>query len=182
MNPWWLRRARDVLYGGGVIAYATEAVWGLGCLPDELAAVQRILAIKRRPAHKGLILIAAHWHQLAPWVALKAPPAAASAHWPGHVTCLLPAAAGVSPLIRGQHTRIAVRISAHPGVRALCEAAGSALISTSANRAGRPAARSALEVRRQLAAEPDLILPGQTGGAAQASRIIDPDTDRIIRA
>ncbi|MGJ8668919.1 MAG: L-threonylcarbamoyladenylate synthase [Oceanococcus sp.] len=178
---WHIRRSRDVLRCGGVIAYPTEAVWGLGCLPSDLDAVARILQIKRRPANKGLILIAAEWSQLHPWVADAQAPLSTAQYWPGHVTCLVNAADGISPLICGEHPRVAVRLSAHPLVRALCNATGSALISTSANRHGRATPRNAWALWRQLGKDVDSIVPGACGHAQQASRIIDPTSGTILR-
>ena len=104
-SPWHIRRNRDLLRSGAVIAYPTEAVWGLGCLPGDLDAVKRILQIKRRPAHKGLILIAAKWSQLTPWVAEPEAPEAAAQFWPGHVTCLVSASTNISPLISASTAR-----------------------------------------------------------------------------
>ena len=181
-SPWHIRRNRDLLRSGAVIAYPTEAVWGLGCLPGDLDAVKRILQIKRRPAHKGLILIAAKWSQLTPWVAEPEAPEAAAQFWPGHVTCLVSASTNISPLIRGQHSKVAVRISAHPTVQALCNAVDSALISTSANYSGRHTPRSALQLRHQLGHEVDGIVPGACGPGRQASRIIDPYSGQILRS
>ena len=181
VTSWHIRRASNLLRSGGLLAYPTEAVWGLGCLPSREDTILRLLALKQRPAEKGLILIAADWSQLAPWVADSQPPAAAAALWPGHVTCLVDAAATLSPLIRGQHTRVAVRISAHPAVKALCLACDSALISTSANRHGMATPRSKLQLRRQLGHGLDGILHAELGGAASASRIMDPQTGHIIR-
>src|SRR5688500_10328797 len=111
---------------GGVIAYPTEAVWGLGCDPFDEAAVLRLLAIKQREVGKGLILVAAHRAQfdgLLDWSVL--PPdrvAAVDASWPGPNTWIVPATAQVPRWITGAHTGVAVRVSDHPVVIALCEA------------------------------------------------------------
>jgi len=135
-----LRRAARMLTAGGVIAYPTEAVYGLGCDPLDAQAVTRLLAIKRRPVEKGLILIASRFDQLGPYVQ---PLTAAirqrlDESWPGPNTWLLPADPATPRWIRGDHRTIAVRVTAHPLAAALCEAFGGAIVSTSANPAGRP--------------------------------------------
>ncbi len=182
MNRWSVHRAVLALRQGGLIAYPTEAVWGLGCDPANPEALTRLLQLKRRPWHKGLILIASHWTQLQAWVASPQPPASAAQDWPGHVTYLLPAAAHVPALLRGRHRTLAVRVSAHPGVRQLCDAFGGALVSTSANRHGHPTGRNLTQLRHQLGPEVDYYLNGKLGNAGRASRIIDPVSGRTLRA
>ncbi len=179
-----LSLAVRALRDGGVIAYPTESVWGLGCDPWRPDAVARIWDIKRRDPGKGLILIAADWAQIAPWlVGLDAASLALlSASWPGPVTWLVPVPADFPAWLRGRHETVALRVSAHPGVQALCHAFGGALVSTSANRAGHPAARSLFDVRQRLGGELDFILPGATGGLARPTEIRDLSSQRVIRA
>lgn len=169
---------------GGVLAYPTEAVFGLGCDPRNLDAVQRILEIKQRPAHKGLILIAADLQQLQPWLQTLSDTLLQriQATWPGPVTWLLPASPQVSPLIRGQHDTLAVRVSAHPSCQALCQQLGHPLISTSANLAGQEPARNAQEVSRQLGQyQPDCILNQAVGAQQQPTEIRHGLTGEIVR-
>jgi L-threonylcarbamoyladenylate synthase len=177
-----VRRLRHVLAAGGVIAYPTEAVFGLGCDPTDEQAVQRILTIKRRPWHKGLILIAADFSQLRPFV--KPLPAAQRAQveatWPGPVTWLLPALPRVPACLRGRHDSLAVRVTAHSLAAALCRAWGGPLVSTSANPSGRPPALTALAVRRHLGRQVDYIVPGVTGPARRPTEIRALD-GRIVR-
>ncbi len=172
-----------MLGAGGVIAYPTEAVYGLGCDPLNGHAVHRLLALKRRPVKKGLILIAAHADQLTPYVESlpAAQRAAIEASWPGPVTWLLPAREGCPAWLRGEHETIAVRVTDHPLVAALCHAYGGALVSTSANRAGQPPARSALGVRRIFRFGVDFILHGETGALARPTEIRDACSGRVIR-
>ena len=121
-----IKRAGRILRDGGVVAYPTEGVFGLGCLPDNRDAVSRILSIKQRDAAKGLILIASSVVQLEDWIDL--PDAerklAPSAEQP--VTWIVPAAKNLPDWICGEHTGVAVRITLHPIAAALCDAAGSA--------------------------------------------------------
>lgn len=184
LHPFQLARAARTVRAGGVLAYPTEAVYGLGCDPLDADAVMRILELKQRPADKGLILIAADLQQLLPYIQ---PPSAAlrrklNATWPGPVTWLLPARSETPSWLRGNHDTLAVRVTAHPLTAALCRACGTALVSTSANRAGQPPARSALRVRRLFGEEVDLIVHGPLGGATRPSEIRDAHSGRVLRA
>ena len=178
-----LQRAADLLLMGGIVAYPTEAVYGLGCMPLDESAVARLLALKNRPMNKGLILIAANFGQLADMVHLPAAPldAAVLDSWPGPVTWLLSAAEWVPPWLTGDSERLAVRVTEHPLARELCLRCGSPLVSTSANRAGRPPLRSPLAVRRQLGQDIDYVLAGPLGGQARPSQIRDGITGEVVR-
>ncbi len=176
--------AVEVVRNGGVIAYPTEAVWGIGCDPWNQKAVERILTLKRRPVEKGLILVAANESQLAP---LLEPLTAEQRqtlreHWPGPFTFLIPDLNQWTPgWVRGQHSSVAVRVSDHPVVQRLCEAWGKPLISTSANRAGEEALRTQKEVVSVLGKEVDLVIPGAVGENPTPSQICDLVTGQIIR-
>ena len=182
MSSWSIRQAVKTLRTGGVIAYPTEAVFGLGCDPWDEMAVARILDIKQRPWQKGLILIASDFNQLTDFIA----PLSAvileqiEASWPGPVTWLLPASETTPDYLTGEHDTIAVRVTAHPQTVALCRAAGHALVSTSANIAGLTPAKTVRQVRWQLP-EVDTILSGHCGGATQPSQIRDAQTGTVIR-
>ena len=167
---------------GGVIAYPTEAVYGLGCDPFNAAAVARILTLKRRRPHKGLIVVAAEFRQLLPLLNLHQdlPLDQILATWPGPVTWVMPASTRVPHWLRGDRGGIAVRVSAHPLVRELCGLTG-ALVSTSANPEDRVPARTAARVRAYFANRLDLIVPGTTGGRATPTVIRDAVTGRQIR-
>lgn len=168
---------------GGLIAYPTEAVYGLGCDPDNGRAVRRLLAIKARPEHKGLILIASDWAQLEPYVQSLEPATMAAIHatWPGPVTWLLPARSETPRWVTGEHQTLAVRVTAHPLAAALCRRWGGPLVSTSANRASQPPARTALGVRRALGSGIDYLLVGPCGGNARPSSIRDARTGAVLR-
>jgi L-threonylcarbamoyladenylate synthase len=183
VNRLRLRAAARVVKFGGLIAYPTEAVYGLGCDPRNEAAVRRLLALKRRPMHKGLILIAASFEQLEPFLQpLSASDRARlAATWPGPYTWLIPARPDTPRCLRGRHDTLAVRVTSHRLAAALCRACGYPLVSTSANLSGHPPARTALAVRRQLGSNLDYLLPGPTGGAAQPTEIRDLHTGRRVR-
>lgn len=178
-----LRTAARLVRLGGVIAYPTEAVFGLGCAPADHGAVARLLAIKQRPVSKGLILVAANCDQLAPWLA-DLPVSLENRlrkSWPGPNTWLVPAASDCPAWLTGEHDTLAVRVSAHPLVTALCERCGSALVSTSANISTLLPARSTLEVQLRLGRYLDYILGGEVGGNAQPTSIRDLLTGKRIR-
>ncbi|HEY1990849.1 MAG TPA: Sua5/YciO/YrdC/YwlC family protein [Gammaproteobacteria bacterium] len=185
MQPaaWPLRRAVETVRSGGVIAYPTEAVYGLGCDPLQHLAVRRIIALKQRDAAKGLILIASHISQLLPFMAEL--PAGVlpklEASWPGPVTWVVPAAPTLPFWLSGGRSTVAVRISAHPIVAALCTALGMALVSTSANKSGQPPARTALSARMQLGEGLDYILPGAVGGLNKPTEIREALTGKVLR-
>ncbi len=178
-----LALARHWLHAGGIIAYPTEAVYGLGCDPRNGAAVKRLLAMKQRPQHKGLILIADRFEALAPYVHLLDAERMAEirASWPGPNTWLLPARETTPNWLTGSHRTLAVRVTAHPLAAALCRAWGGALVSTSANLGSRPPARRALEVRWRLTMQPDLIVAGACAGSDRPSTIRDGLSGRLLR-
>lgn len=188
MNNWRavpkLTQCVRTLLQGGVIAYPTEAVWGLGCDPDNDHAVEKILRLKKRPVHKGLILVAASieqldflLHDLEPEYYQKL-----EASWPGANTWLIPHKGRVSPMVTGKHATVAVRVSNHPIVKALCQGFGGPIVSTSANPMGLSAAKSQMQVRRYFAKEALSYATGVVGGRSTPSVIRDLYTDAIIRA
>jgi L-threonylcarbamoyladenylate synthase len=178
--------AARILRQGGVVAYPTEAVWGLGCDPDDADAVARLLAIKQRDVAKGLILAAAEVSQFDAWLdwaALDAPQAAqVRASWPGPHTWIVPALARVPRWITGQHAGVAVRVSGHPQVAALSLALGKPLVSTSANRAGAPAAFARAELDPSVLGLVDALCEGETGGLDAPTAIRDARTGHVLRA
>ncbi len=169
----------------GVIAYATEAVFGLGCDPDSEAAVQRLLTIKQRPVEKGLILIAADVAQLQDYIDLSqlSPEqlARVQASWPGPFTWIMPARATTPAWLTGRFDTLAVRVSAHPQVQALCRAYGKPLVSTSANLTGEEPARCTADIGATLTQLLAYVLPGEVGDQANPSEIKDARTGAVIR-
>ena len=179
-----LRRIRDQILAGGLGAYPTEGVYGLGCDPLNEDALARLIALKGRGTEKGLIVIAAHPGQLEGLVEWPSDPAARSAilaSWPGPVTWVMPAAPTLPALLTGGRDTIAVRVTAHRPVIELCTAAGMALVSTSANASGRPACRRPWQVQRHFGRRLDWQLPGPLGGQRGPSEIREAGTGRILR-
>lgn len=183
MNSIRLRQAAAALRRGGVVAYPTEAVWGLGADPWNEAACTRLLALKRRPWQKGVILVAADAAQLEPFIDVPSKNVwkRAALTWPGPNTWVFPCSQDAPEWITGDQDTIAVRISAHPPVRALCDAFGGAIVSTSANPAAREPARSATQVRLYFRDRLDALLPGPLGGLDKPTSIRDAMTGHILR-
>lgn len=183
MTSQQLSQAVKVLQRGGVIAYPTEAVYGLGCDPANLQAIEKLLKLKQRSPDKGLILIAAEFEQLSPYLADidSSRKAEILSTWPGPVTWLWPAKPSVSKLLRGTHETIAVRVTAHPLAAALCRAFQGPLVSTSANLSGEPPARSSEEVFRQFGNRLEYVLTGEVGGLSRPSQIRDALSGMVIR-
>lgn len=175
--------AAKALARGELIAYPTEAVWGLGCDPANDEALTALLRLKQRDPAKGLILVAADIGQFAPW--LEGLPASLHAplvsSWPGPHTWLVPDNGHSHPLVRGGHERVALRVSAHPLVGELCRAVGGPIVSTSANPAGQPAAREASEVDAYFGTGLVGLVVGELGGHDAPSTIRDLVTGRLLR-
>lgn len=177
-----LHQTAIILRQGGVVAYPTEAVYGLGCDPLNEQAVNRLLAIKQRPIGKGLILLGADLEQLLPFIRLSArQQQQLQQHWPLATTYLIRSSEHTPAWVRGDHDKVAVRVSHHPVASQLARLAGSALISTSANHHGQPSCRHAEQVAQQLGEEVDFIVNGQCDQATRPSTIIDLDSGAILR-
>jgi len=180
---WPLRQAAKLIQKGGVIAYPTEAVYGLGCHPLDEMAVNRLLQIKQRDPGKGLILIADDIKKLEPFLKplSKSDRNKLNQSWPGAVTWLIPAQDWVPNWLTGWHSTLAVRVTAQPIAAALCKSAGMPIVSTSANLAGKHPARNSLQVRLQFGEQLDAILSGNTDTKAKPSLIRDLQTGHVIR-
>ncbi|MEM1155803.1 MAG: Sua5/YciO/YrdC/YwlC family protein [Pseudomonadota bacterium] len=179
-----LRFASQLLAVGGVIACPTEAVWGLSCDPQNPDAVNRLLEIKGRPESKGLILVAANEQQLASLLTGLSDDKRQqlSASWPGPNTWLIPHRGLVKPWVHGEHDTVAVRVSDHPVVAALCLAWGGPLVSTSANPAGQEPPRVQAEIESYFGETLDYILPGATGDLDRPTKIRDIASGEVLRA
>lgn len=170
-----LQAALRRLAQGGLIAYPTEAVFGLGCDPDDPQAIAKLLQLKRRAVSKGLILIAADFRQLLPYIDASAVPNLRKIlkTWPGPITWLIKAHPKLSPSLRGDHESVAIRVTAHPIAARLCQEFGKPLISTSANPNTWPPARSALKCRLYFDQSKVLIVNGKVGGLSKPTPIFD---------
>ncbi|WP_426415541.1 L-threonylcarbamoyladenylate synthase [Aestuariirhabdus sp. LZHN29] len=176
--------AIEALLAGEVIAYPTEGVWGFGCDPWNPEAVERVLTLKQRPWQKGLILVASSCSQLAPLLRTLSPQQRQrlKLSWPGPTTWVIEDVDDwVPPWVKGEHTGVAVRVSAHPVVAALCDAFGGPLVSTSANRAGQPPLAHSWQIRRQFSSQLGAVVAGELGGQRGPSRICDLNSGRELR-
>lgn len=178
-----LKAAVSALRDGGVIACPTEAVWGLSCDPNNEEAVAYLLALKGRPVGKGLILVAADQRQVDFLLSglTQQQRQTVCASWPGPTTWLVPHLGQVPVWISGEHTTVAVRVSDHPLVSALCTAWGGPLVSTSANPAGARPAREAFQVQRYFGDSLDFVLAGKVGPNARPTTIRDARNGSVIR-
>jgi len=173
-----------VLKNEEVIAYPTEAVFGVGCDPDSERAVNRLLTLKQRPVEKGLILIASSFSQLTPYIddsmLTQQQRDTVFSRWPGPVTFVFPAKSSTPRWLTGRFDTLAVRVTDHPLVIALCEAFGKPLVSTSANLTGLPPCRNTHEVQLQFGQDFP-VLDGATGGRLNPSEIRDALTGELFR-
>jgi len=179
-----LEIACDHLHQGKLIAYPTEAVWGIGCDPAKQSAVLRILKLKQRPLDKGLILVASNMDQLGGLLddLNQSQIAQLENSWPGPTTWLIPDLANqYPPWIKGKHTSVAVRVSAHPVIQELCRIFASPIVSTSANSSGQAEIRSRLVLEEQFADSIDYIVQGELGAETKPTQIRDLNSGRIIR-
>ena len=183
-TPYRLREAARRLHGGEIVAYPTEAVYGLGCDPRQPQALERLIARKGRAACKGFIVIASRLAWLEELAILPQGPMrqAILASWPGPVTWVLPVRPGLPEMLTGGRPTLAVRLTAHPIARALSEAAGMALVSTSANPSKRPPARTALQVHRFFSrSKKPFVLGGAVGSLSTPTQIRHGATGAVLR-
>ncbi|WP_043696430.1 Sua5/YciO/YrdC/YwlC family protein [Luteibacter sp. 9133] len=178
--------AADRLREGGVIAYPTEAVFGLGCDPHDQGAFERLFALKGRPPTQGVLLIAADFAQVEPYIDVAAVSPEilrdVRSSWPGPHTWVFPRSARVPAWVAGAHTGIALRVTAHEPSAALCRAFGAPLVSTSANPHGEPPARDVATLDRYFGDRLDAALDAPLGGQERPTTIRDALTGAIIRA
>ncbi|MBT8063189.1 MAG: Sua5/YciO/YrdC/YwlC family protein [Gammaproteobacteria bacterium] len=177
------RQAAEQLRQGKVIAYPTEAVFGLGCDPSNERAVRSLLSLKHRPESAGLILVGASFTQFGGWVGDLTDEAIKPAleTWPGPVTWLFPRGPKTADFISGSRDTVAIRVTGHRASTELCMAFGGPLVSTSANPRSAPPARSSGEVEDYFGAYIGGILEGALGGNERPSEIRDLATGKVIR-
>ena len=167
--------ASILLREGGVIAFPTDTVYGLGASAFNHAAVSMIFVIKNRSRDQGLPVLIASESQL-PEVASEVPDSAyalAERFWPGGLTLVVPRNTNVPALVAGYGDTIAVRLPDHPCPQTLVQALGKPITGTSANRHNGPEPSSAVEVQRQLGNRLSMILDGGESPVAVPSTIVD---------
>ncbi len=178
----------QVFQQGCIFAYPTEAIYGLGCDPDNEASVLRLLEIKQRPIEKGLILIAADFSQVSKYLkpVNKLPNKFTQ---PSETTYTFPALEATPQYLKGSFDSLAIRITKHPLIQQFCKLINSPLVSTSANFSGQPPAETFAEVLEMFEQTDsnqsiyiDAILKGKTGGSIKPSTIRDAISGEIIRS
>jgi L-threonylcarbamoyladenylate synthase len=181
-----MKTALETFQQGGILAYPTEAVFGLGCDPDNDQAIEKLLAIKARSVNKGLILLAGNYSQLLPYIDDSKIPQdkrfAVLSRWPDGITQLVAKNSHTSALLTGRFNTIAVRVTSQPDVVALCKATNKPIVSTSANLSGQAPAKTWQDISNTLAEKIDFIIKGKTLGFNQPSTIIDALTGDVIRS
>lgn len=181
--------AARVLADGGVVAFPTDTVYGIGVALATPGGIERLFAAKQRPPDKAIALLIADAAQAAEIGDVNAAASAlADAFWPGGLTLVialrpdrsLPAALTGDPTI--PHPKVGLRVPDHEAPRALARAVGP-LPTTSANRSGEPEGRDADELEAQLGPALDLILDGGPAHGGPASTVVDTTTEpvRILR-
>ena len=177
--------AVEIFQQGGILAYPTEAVYGLGCDPDNDQAINNLLKLKARPNTKGLILLAGNYSQLLPYIDDSKIPQdkrySVLSRWPDGITQLVAKSSQLSSLISGQFDTVAVRVTSQPDVVNLCKATNKPIVSTSANLAGEIPAKTWQAIPEKLANSIDYIIKGNTLGFKQPSKIIDALSGEVIR-
>jgi L-threonylcarbamoyladenylate synthase len=184
-DPRALARAADIIVCGGVVAYPTDTLYGLAADPRLPSAIDRLRAVKARPAERAIPLIAADLDAVA--LAGHLTPLAerlAARFWPGPLTLLIPAARDLADGVAGDGGRVGVRVPASEVARALAAAAGGLITATSANRSGEP---PTCEPRDLAGLEPwgldALVDAGPSGGGAPSTIVDASETEpRLVRA
>ena len=171
------------MLSGCVIAYPTEGVWGLGCDPSNAQAVDKILQIKSRPMHKGLILIGSEIEHLSPYLeGLTQQHLDLIAQSRGQgISWLVPNNKSAADFISGGQSTLVIRLTNHPVVAGICQAFSNAIVSTSANPSGEPPASSADQVNNYFDGQINMIVPGALGSQNGASEIRDIQTGKVLR-
>ena len=170
-----VEEAGRVLAGGGLVAFPTETVYGLGANGLDEEAAAKIYAAKGRPSDNPLILHITSMEELYP-LAEEIPQTAfalAEAFWPGPMTLVFRKTARVPYGVTGGLDTVAVRMPSHPVARAVIRAAGVPIAAPSANASGRPSPTKALHVLEDLDGRVDMVVDGGTVGIGLESTIID---------
>jgi L-threonylcarbamoyladenylate synthase len=176
-----LAEAVAVLKGGGLVAYPSDTVYGLGAAASDERAVARVFAVKGRLSEKAVSLLLADVEDMGPLCA-EVPPSArllAQRFWPGPLTLVLRRSPSFQSAALGSGDSVALRVPDHFFLRQLIRALGEPITGTSANRSGRPSCRTARDVQRQLGGVLDLIIDGGPSRAGQESTVVDITTQPL---
>lgn len=175
-----LIKIKQHLKHGGVIAYATESCYGLGCDPFNYKAIAKIIKIKRRSKTKGMIVISGNKQNLSKVVSNKLESKEFDKYWPGSYSIILPTQKTLPKNLTGSHRTIAVRVTRHKQVIQLTKFLGMPLVSTSANLSGMKSIKNYRECVRKFGTKV-MVINGDTNFAKKPSTIIDWNTKKILR-
>jgi L-threonylcarbamoyladenylate synthase len=179
-----IEKGIDILKKGGVIAFPTDTVYGLGAAYDDIATAERIYSVKNRPQEMALPVLVADEEQVGK-IAIDISPEARRlmrSFRPGYLTLVLKKAASVPDIVTGGGDTVAVRITAHPIPLALIKGIGKPIIATSANRHGQPTAITAEDARREVGDKIDLVIEGECPVGVESTIIdVTGDVPRIVR-
>ena len=178
-----IRKAAQIIRSGGIAGYPTEGVFGIGCDPQNIDALKRLIDLKQRDTNKGLIIIAANRNQLEPFIAevKESIERKLYASWPGPVTWILESSENASPLLTGNRNTVATRVTSHATAAELCMSAGHAIVSTSANLSGQPSCRDAQSVANCFGDRIDYLLDLPVGDLDKPTPIFDGATGKQLR-
>ncbi len=177
-----LQNAAEIIDQGGVVAYPTESTFGIGCDPNNLSALKRILSIKQRNVEKGLIILVSDIKQAEPYILPLNQQQIETINQPNEraTTWLIPRKKLLPQELCGIHPKLAVRVTNHPVAKALCEKLGYPLVSTSCNLSGQSAMSDACAIKVKMGDKLDMVISGKVGGQ-EASQIIDLESGQILR-
>lgn len=177
-----IQEAAAILRSGGLVAFPTETVYGLGADADNEAAVRKIFAAKGRPADHPVIVHLAEMMQMAEWSG-QIPKEAwrlAETYWPGPLTLILPRLPRTKDVVTGGLDTVGLRVPSHPIAQALLRQFGGAIAAPSANRFGHVSPTCADHVRQELAGRVEMILDGGDCEVGLESTIVDLSSDEPV--
>ena len=177
-----VRRAVEILRAGGLVAFPTETVYGLGADASSEAALKKLYAVKGRPAGHPVIVHFASADEAFAW-AREVPEAArrlAARFWPGPLTLILKRSARAGDFVTGGQDTVGLRVPSHPVAQALLSEFGSGVAAPSANRFGRVSPTRAAHVREDLGEDVDLVLEGGDSEVGIESTIVDLSRGRAV--
>ena len=176
-----IRHAAHIINHGGIIAYPTDTIYGLGCDPYNHDAVEKINQIKQRPLDKKFILLAADIDQVRPLILISEDQEKTLTQTTEPTSWVIDASPDAPSWLVDENKTITIRISKHHDVTRLCHAAGHAIISTSANISGKKPASNALDLHRYFHDSVDKIILSSKNLTSKASKIIRLCDNYVIR-
>ena len=176
-----IRHAAHVIRNGGIIAYPTDTIYGLGCNPYNAQAVHEVNQLKQRPQNKQFILLAGDIEQIKPLIVLDEEQQVRITQTSEPTSWIADASPQAPAWLTDQRNTLSIRVTDNALVKKLCAALGHAIISTSANPSGKKPAHNSLELHRYFHGRVDKILASQKKLTARPSKIIRLCDNRVIR-